>query len=120
MFLTENPKVYLCKLYKAVFLLAYYGLMHIGEVTKSPHVLKAKGIHLATNKTKLLVVLYSSKTHNKASMPQEIKISAIEGKHKLNRHFCPFTAMNAFMKVHGNYTDDNEQFFIFRDRTGLS
>ena len=33
---------YLEILYKTLFAISYYGLMRIGEVTKSPHVLKAK------------------------------------------------------------------------------
>ena len=38
---------YLELLYKAMFSICYYGMMRIGEVTKSPHVLKAKDVHIA-------------------------------------------------------------------------
>ena len=67
---------YLDLLYKTIFSICYYGLMHIGEVTHSQHVLKAKDVHLAKNKDKLLLVLYSSKTHDEGSRPQKIKITS--------------------------------------------
>ena len=63
-------------LYKTVFALSYYGLMRVGEVTKSPHVLRAQNVHIATNKDKMLLILYSSKTHGKESRPQKIKITS--------------------------------------------
>ena len=67
---------YLELLYKMIFALCYYGLMRVGEVTKSQHVLKAKDVHIAQNKDKILLVLYSSKTHTKGSRPQKIKITS--------------------------------------------
>ena len=66
---------YLELLYKTIFALCYYGLMRVGEVTKSQHVLKAKDVHIAQNKDKILLILYSSKTHTKGSRPQKIKIT---------------------------------------------
>ena len=41
-------------MYKALFILGYYSLMRIGELTSSPHVVKAKDVHMAKNKQKLL------------------------------------------------------------------
>ena len=66
---------YLETLFKSIFALGYYGLMQIGELTMGPHVLKAKNVHLALNKEKLLLILYTSKTHDKGSYPQNIKIT---------------------------------------------
>ena len=56
---------YLELLYKTILLLGYYGMLRISEMTKtkSGHAVKAKNIHSATNKNKILIVLYSSKTH---------------------------------------------------------
>ena len=62
---------YLERLYEALFALGYYGLMRIGELTASNHCVKAKNIHLALNKEKLLIVLYSSKTHNKGHVSKK-------------------------------------------------
>ena len=97
--------------------------MRVGEVTKSQHVLKAKNVHMATNQDKLLLVLYSSKTHGKGSRPQKIKITS-NRKEKtgsyIHRHFCPFELMRRYMKARGGYESDHEQFFIFRDMTPVT
>ena len=58
--------------------------MHVGELTASPHVLHAKNIHIGTNKNKILLILYSSKTHGKANRPQEIKITTLDRSYKVN------------------------------------
>ena len=49
----KNNQVYLMVLYQAIFALGYYSLMRVGELTLSPHTLKAKNVHLAMNKEKL-------------------------------------------------------------------
>ena len=99
---SEKKQWYLELLYKSLFAISYYGLMRVGEVINSQHVLEARNVHLALNKDKLLLVLFSSKTHNKSSKPQKIKITAnnIEKSgHYINRHFCPF---KLFEKLHYN------------------
>ena len=73
-----HSQFYLEKLYKAIFALMYYGLMRIGEVVQGSHTLKAKDMHISQNKNKMLIVLYSSKTHSKANLPQKIKITDLE------------------------------------------
>ena len=82
-------------MYKAIFILCYYGMMRIGEVTDSPHTLKAKNAHLATNKDKLLLIFYTSKMHDLSNRPQKIKITSRKSNNSLNefahRHFCLFT-----------------------------
>ena len=109
---------YLEIMYKAIFVLGYYGLMRIGEMTESPHVLKAKDVFIGTNKRKLLLVLHSSKTH--VSGTQEIKIVANKdektGSYR-KRHFCPMAIIDIYNKAQGPYLERNEQFFIFRDRS---
>ena len=55
-----SSQFYLETLYKALFALCYYGMMRVGEVTRSPLVLKAQNVHIATNKDKILLLLYSS------------------------------------------------------------
>ena len=67
----KNAQPYLEYMYKALFCLAYYGMMRIGELTESPHTLKASNIHVGNNKEKILIVLYSSKTHGLESVPQK-------------------------------------------------
>ena len=53
-----SDQFYLQILYQALFAISYYGMMRIGEVTNSDHVLKAKNIHAALNKDKILIMLY--------------------------------------------------------------
>ena len=74
---TDNQQPYLQVLYKAMFSTAYFGLFRIGEITQSPHVLKAIDVHTGVNK-KMMFVLHSSKTHNKGMKPQIIKITSTE------------------------------------------
>ena len=116
-------QAYLELLYKMLFAISYYGLMRVGEVTKSPHVLKAKNVHVATNKSKILLLLYSSKTHSEGSRPQKIKItsncSEKSGKYS-QRHFCPFKLMRQYLHFRGNYGKDDDQFFIFRDSSPVT
>ena len=106
---------YLECLYKTIFMLAYYGLFRIGELTTGDHPIKAKDVHIAQNKNKLLIVLYSSKTHGLDSVPQEIKISSNASKLS-NRQFCPFKSSREYLAIRGNYNSDKDPFFIFRDQ----
>ena len=88
---------YLCK---ALFALSYYGLMRVGEVTHSEHVLRARDIHSALNKDKLLIVLYSSKTHSIGMRPQKISITSNfteKSGFYLRRNFCPFDLVNHYI-----------------------
>ena len=118
--LAKNNQCYLVLLYQTMFTLGYYGLFRVGELTKSPHVMKAKDIHMGMNKDKLLIVLHSSKTHSRANHLQNIKITANTAERMgayIKRHFCPMDLVSRYLKQHGNYTQLNEQFFVFRDGT---
>ena len=110
-------------LYKAIFAISYYGMMRIGEVTFSQHVLKARNMHIALNKDNILLVLYSSKTHGLSSRPQKIKITSNRaeklGKY-LHRNFCQFTILRHYMKLRGSYDSDTEPFFIFKDKSPVT
>ena len=111
-------QIYLEILYKALFAIAYNGLMRISEVTLSDHVVKAKDVHPALNKDKILVILYSSKTHSTGMKPQKIKItsSLIEKSgFYAKRNFCPFDLIQQYMTARGDYFSTEEQFFIFKD-----
>ena len=120
----KNNQIYLEILYKAIFMLGYYGLMRAGELLKTDnanHSVKAKNVHMAYNKNKLLIVLYSSKTHHKGNLPQKIKITAINNNLRSDRHFCPFNILRDFIKQRGtDIKDKNEHFFIFKDSTPVT
>ena len=64
-----NSEPYLDLMYKTIFIISYYGLMRVGEVASGTHPLKAKDVHIADNKNKILLILHSSKTHGKESPP---------------------------------------------------
>ena len=95
----------------------------MGELTKSNHVMKACNVYLGENKDKLLIVLFSSKTHHEGSRPQQIKITANAAEKSgmyRKKNFCPLMLISAYLQVHSKYLNDDEQFFIFRDSTPVS
>ena len=95
--------------------------MRVGELTLSPHVLKAKDIHMAKNRDKLLVVLYSSKTHDEGSRPQKIRITANRNiKFYKKRYFCLFKLVDSYIQIHGGYQVNSEQFFVFKDKSPVT
>ena len=119
-YFADSHQLYLELLYKSIFILGYYDLLRIGELTYSPHTIHAKDVHLADNKEKLLLVLYTSKTHSRGMRPQKIKIVSnkqeCSGKY-ICRNFCPFAIINDYLEARGEYDTDEELFFIFRDQT---
>ena len=114
-----NPQPYLAAMYKALFSLAYYGMMRVGELTKSDHTLKASDLHIGNNKDKILIILYTSKTHGKESKPQHIKISATKGGNNKTKFFCPFKLVLNYMSFRGPYKE-GEYFFVFADGSPIS
>ena len=127
-FVKEKNQMYLSTAYSTIFALGYYGLMQVGELTKtdnSEKTIKARDIHIAVNKNKILIILYSSKTHSVRAKPQEIKIKAqqdVQGsqKQKFYRNFCPFNLLRDFLHIWGQYDTDDEPFFIFRDGSAIT
>ena len=116
-------QAYLCILYMTLKAIGYYGLMQLGELTKSNHVMKACNVYLGENKDKLLIVLFSSKTHHEGSRPQQIKITANAAEKSgmyRKKNFCPLTLISAYLQVRGKYLNYDEQFFIFRDGMPVS
>ena len=115
----KKGQVYLKILYQSLFALAYYGMFRVGELTESQHTVKAKNIHVGVNKSKILIILYSSKTHGRDAIPQRVKITAEDGSNnpKNKRNFCPFTLVQNYYKLRGGYDSDEENFYVFRDKS---
>ena len=106
-------------MYKALFTSAYFGLLCISELT-GIHAVLARDVQIGVNKRKFLLTLRTSKTHWVNNRPQQIKISATSRrKHNSNSHLlemiCPFSALERYSKLCGDYTTDSEQFFVFSD-----
>ena len=114
-----TPQPFLCYLDQALFAVAYYGLLRIGELATGTHPVKAKDMHIGRNKDKILLVLRSSKTHGKESRPQKVKIvptcDSDYREQRYHRHFCPFKLMRKYFHYRGNYPDLDKPFFVFRD-----
>ena len=69
---------YLLKFHSAILVAGYFGLLRIGELVSSLHVILAKDTQIGVNKEKIMFVLGSSKTHSEDSMPQFVKITGVE------------------------------------------
>ena len=112
----EQP--YLCILYKTILATGYYRLFRVGELVVSEHdnhTIRARNVHIAQNKFKVLIILYSSKTHSHESRPQKIKITSKLESHNAQTFYCPFSLIWNYLNYRGGYEKDNEYFFIFRD-----
>ena len=110
---------YLQTLYKALFSTTFFGLFRIGEVTESQHVVKACNVHIATNKRKMMFILFTSKTHGRDKKPQTIKISSqtLKGNRKIGdemRDCCPNHLLRQYVRICGDALTSTEQFFIFK------
>ena len=132
-----SEQIYLKTLYQTAFFLAYYGLLRVGELTASQHTLKKENIHCAKNKNKLLLVLYTSKTHRSSDPPQKIRIeknrilevTTKEGKKLINytsektqrtncnTAHCPVHIMKKFIAMRQHLS--NNKFLIFQDNTPM-
>ena len=104
---------YLELMYKALFCLAYYGMLRVGELTLGNHTVKANGIEVGDKLDKIMVILYTSKTHGQESRPQKIKIAAVPAKRLDTRFFCPIKAVIKYMKIRGDFVNKTDQVFIF-------
>ena len=93
-----DSQPYLQSLYLTLFAIGYYGLMRVGELTFSPHVVKARNVFLNRENSKLLLILHLLKAHRE-ELPQCIKIvlNRIEKSGKYaHRNFCPLDLMGKF------------------------
>ena len=114
---------YLVALYIAMLSTAYFGLLRVGEITRSEHTLKVGNVKIGENKRKLLLKLDSSKTHGQDSMPQIIKIVAFnEGGSHMNSHseICLLRSVLNYIVVRKKKKSEQEPFFIFKDRTPVT
>ena len=110
---------YLEILYKTMFVVAYYGLFRVGEITDSEHNIQARNVHAGRKCNKYLFVLLSSKTHTIRDRPQKVRINAqtrTSRDGRAVRFFCPIELLNEYSNLRGEYTTLNEPFFILPNR----
>ena len=128
-YLIKQNQPYLALLYKTIIASGYYGMFRIGELTKGDHPVLARDVRVGDNKQKMLFILRTSKTHWKDSPPQIVKISSLKlAKHKrmhggvaTNKiKYCPYLLLRRYSKARIEYKADDEQFFVFRDRSPVT
>ena len=94
-----------------------------------PHAIKVADVHIGKNKQKLLFILCTSKTHDKGSKPQQIKISSIakvQGIHSTQtvkceiKAICPYQVLWDYIKVCPKYFNKQEPFFVFSNNQPVS
>ena len=92
-------------------------------------------MHIGSNKKKILFVLHTSKTLYKNMPPQMVKISSstlhntsstksrLESKgggYKPDVLPCPYQLLRMYSELRGGYINNNEPYFIFRDRSPVT
>ena len=119
-----DQQPYLKLLYQSILATAFYGLFRIGELTEGPHVIKARDVHVAMNKNKMMFVLRTSKTHWFDSKPQIVKISSVmdnklmkkqHNKDLKQERWCPFKLLQCYVKLRRAARNEKEQFYVFYD-----
>ena len=124
-FFYRRNQPYLSKLYRAMLSTAYFGLLRLSEITtvEHQHPILARDVQVGVNKRKMLLILRSSKTHNKGMHPQLVKIASSPAKskqkgscHKLKLP-CPYKILDKYMKAHGGFRSADESLFVFADNS---
>ena len=112
---------YLETMFKAFFLISYYGMFRVGELASGDHPVRAKDVYISTNKDKILFILYTSKTHDRAMPPQKIKIKANKPVNINQKIFCPFKASREYCAIRSDIRHEDDPFFVYCDgRTPVS
>lgn len=104
---------YLATLYKAMFSAAYNGLLRVGEITKSQHVILAQDVLVGKNKRKIQFILRTSKTHGLGDPPQIIAYFCDCEETKAPQ-YCPYELMDRYNKLKEKYADSKEQYFVYK------
>ena len=111
---------YLNILFKTLISTAYFGLFRVGELTHSGagHVVRASNVHIGLIKNKVLFILHTSKTHDKSSRPQKIKITSKPVGSETNASIyggtlCPYQLIREYLNVRKGYNSQEEQFFVY-------
>lgn len=114
-----DTQPYLRALYRAMFTLGYFCLLRVSELTTGRHPILAKDVSAARNKLKIQVKLRTSKTHNLSNRPQVIRYpdpdEEAEALKLLGSRHCPFTIIEQFISLRGEYVEDGDPFFTYKE-----
>ena len=118
-----DDQPYLEYMYKAAFVLAYFAMLRVGEIGLGDHTVLAPNVHVSMNndRSKILVVLYTSKTHGEDSDLQRITVSPHDGPCSAKAHsaffFCPVQIVNRYMAIKGGFSNKEEKFITYHDHS---
>lgn len=108
---------YLALWLKAIFSMAYHGMMRISELTESQHNVRARDIIYGMNKNRITIYLRSSKTHTVADQPQIIQIK----EEKKWGQYCPVKLITEYADARGrNSLYEQQPFFIQKDGSTIT
>lgn len=117
---------YLVALYRAMFAAAYYGLLRVGEMT-GKHAVLAKNMHIAKNKKKVQIRLWTAKNLKWGNWPQDIKIDGLHdcklcypnAKGQSSHRFCPVHILDTYNAMRERTAGD-KRFFSFKSGIPVS
>lgn len=113
---------YLVKLYRAIFVSAYYGLLRMSELTGSKHAIKSRDMHLAQDRPKIQMRVWTAKNKKRGSWPDDLKIEGLTDckacfpnfSGRSSFRYCPIHIIRQFQAVRP-HTHGHEQFFCLAD-----
>lgn len=109
---------YLCKLYRCMMVLGFYGMLRVGEMSTGEHPILARDVHFNHRLKKVQVILRSSKTHGLGDQPQYVKFCSGDSRVFLyGKKFCPYKVVWDFMQARGPKLNDSDPFFVFGDNS---
>lgn len=113
----QKGQIYLATMLKAMFSMAYFGLMRVSEITSGSHPVKAPDVRYAKNKNKVVITLHSSKTHTIADQPQHITISGQPDMGSI----CPVKLIDEYVKLRGGIAQkETDPFFVYQDNVAVT
>lgn len=116
-YIEEKGQLYLGTMLKAMFSMAYFGLMRVSELTSGDHPVRAPDVRYARNKNKMVITLHSSKTHTVADQPQHITIAS----QPHMKEFCPVRLVSEYVKLRGDVAvSENDPFFVYQDNVPVT
>lgn len=74
---------------------AYYGLLRISEITGRKHSLKARDMHLAQDRPKVQMRIWTAKNKKRETWPDDLKIDGLLD--------CKVAILTALAKVHTGF-----------------
>lgn len=109
---------YLCKLYRCMLVMGFYGMLRVGEMATGEHPILARDVHLNHRLKKVQIILRTSKTHGRGDQPQYVKFMDDDARVYLNnRKLSPFLIVWEFLQARGPKLDDTDPLFVFGDNS---